>query len=68
MMNINTPVFITKVKNGFFVYPNALDESEDLSLKGMVFQDFIPMVKWLNVHFPDDRQAELTMEEADRVG
>jgi hypothetical protein len=68
MMNVNTPVFITKVKNGFFVYPNALDESEDLSLKGMVFQDFFAMVKFLNGHFPNDRQAELTLEEADRVG
>jgi hypothetical protein len=59
MMNINTPVFITKVKNGFFVYPNALDESEDLSLKGMVFQDFFAMVKFLNEHFPNDSSVEI---------
>jgi len=67
-MNINTPVFITKVKNGFFVYPNALDESEDLSLKAMVFQDFFAMVKFLNGHFPNDRQTELTVEDQERVG
>jgi hypothetical protein len=65
-MNINTSVFITKVKNGFFVYPD-LEASEDLA-EGMVFQDFFAMVKFLNGHFPNDRQAELAMEEAERAG
>ena len=64
MMNVNTSVFITKVKNGFFVYPNALEDNEDLR-EGMVFQDFFAMVKFLNGHFPNDRQAELAMEDKD---
>jgi hypothetical protein len=66
MMSVNSSVFITKVKNGFFVYPD-LEASEDLA-EGMVFQDFFAMVKWLNGHFPSDRQAELAVEESDRVG
>ena len=55
-MNVNASVFITKVKNGFFVYPD-LEASEDLS-EGMVFQDFFAMVKWLNDHFPSDEEGK----------
>jgi hypothetical protein len=66
-MNVNNPVFITKVKNGFFIYPSDAEIDEGLS-QGMVFQDFFAMVKFLNGHFPNDRQTELTLEDQERVG
>jgi hypothetical protein len=67
-MNVNTSVFITKVKNGFFVHPDV-DTGEGLELEEvMVFTDFFAMVKFLNGHFPNDRQAELTLEDQERVG
>jgi hypothetical protein len=67
MMNVNESIYITKVENGFFVYPRGIFSEDDLS-SGRVFQDFFAMVKFLNGHFPNDRQAELAMEEAERAG
>jgi len=66
-MKTNSPLFVTKVKNGFFVYPGDVEIDDGLS-QGMVFTDFFDLVSFLNQHYQNISDVRVMERNADLVG